>query len=143
MMISPTLMVRLGLTLISPTVTRLFLMASTATERVLKMRAAHSHLSMRAEVPHLGNGLALVTLMDWFALFSGLVLSDMIDKWSKMNGRGVVAIFDGRNRSYYRLCLPMLLNWFIVALIPWRTKLLMILMDVSMVGRSVCISSSL
>ena len=45
---SPTLTVWLGLTFCPPIVTRLFLQASAAMERVLKIRAAHSHLSIRA-----------------------------------------------------------------------------------------------
>ena len=55
LMNSPHLMVCEGLTLEFPMVTRPFLHASAAIERVLKIRAAHSHLSMRAVGPVLGS----------------------------------------------------------------------------------------
>lgn len=44
----PAFTVREGLALAPFTVTRPFLHASAAMERVLNMRAAHSHLSRRA-----------------------------------------------------------------------------------------------
>jgi len=47
-MISPALIVWLGLTLTPLIVTRLFLQASAARERVLNTRAAQSHLSILA-----------------------------------------------------------------------------------------------
>ena len=46
-MISPILIVREGFTVVPDTDTRPFLQASAAIVRVLKMRVAHIHLSIR------------------------------------------------------------------------------------------------
>lgn len=47
--LSPALIMWLGLTFVPSMLTRPFLMASAATERVLKIREAQSHLSILAE----------------------------------------------------------------------------------------------
>ena len=47
-MMSPGLMVRAGFTEVPPMDMRPFLQASAAMVRVLNMRAAHNHLSIRA-----------------------------------------------------------------------------------------------
>ena len=55
---------REGFTLVPPTVTRPFLHASAAMERVLNIRAAHSHLSI------LASSAIYLFLLYWFIVMS-------------------------------------------------------------------------
>src|SRR3712207_4511921 len=108
---SPGLMLWLAFTFCPPIVTRPFLMASPATERVLYMRAAHSHLSMRAE------GRTILSLSIGCAVADGMFFSFVIScvRLSHVVGR----------RWERRYFFPSLLYWFIVMSMPCRAKLLM------------------